>query len=58
MKILFIGSRLFDDAAWYAKKLGIETIVTESNNQAVNLDLADKVYIETDLKKKSSSEFF
>lgn len=45
MKILFIGSRLFDDAAWYAKKLGIETIVTESNNQAVNLDLADKVYI-------------
>ena len=45
MKILFIGSRLFDDAAWYAKKLGIETIVTESNDNAVNLDLADKVYI-------------
>lgn len=45
MKILFIGSRLFDDAAWYAKKLGIETIITESNDNAVNLDLADKVYI-------------
>lgn len=45
MKILFIGSRLFDDAAWYAKKLGIETIVTESNDKAVNLDLADKVYL-------------
>ena len=45
MKILFIGSRLFDDAAWYAKQLGIETIITESNENAVNLDLADKVYI-------------
>lgn len=45
MKILFVGSRLFDDAAWYAKKLGIETIVTESNDHAINLDLADKVYI-------------
>lgn len=45
MKILFIGSRLFDDAAWYAKKLGIETIITESNENAVNLNLADKHYI-------------
>ncbi len=45
MKILFIGSRLFDDAAWYAKKLGIETIITESNKNAENLDLADKQYI-------------
>lgn len=45
MKILFIGSRLFDDAAWYAKKHGIETIITESNKNAINLDLADKQYI-------------
>lgn len=45
MKILFIGSRLFDDASWYAKQLGIETIITESNENAENLDLADKHYI-------------
>ncbi|WP_323736666.1 ATP-grasp domain-containing protein [Methanosphaera sp. ISO3-F5] len=45
MKILFIGSRLFDDAAWYAKKHEIETIITESNEKAMNLDLADKKYI-------------
>ena len=45
MKILFIGSRLFDDVAWYTKQLGIETIITESNENAVNLDLADKHYI-------------
>ncbi|HIH36094.1 MAG TPA: ATP-grasp domain-containing protein [Methanosphaera sp.] len=45
MKILFIGSRLFDDAAWYAKRLGIETIITESNENAENLELADKHYI-------------
>lgn len=45
MKILFIGSRLFDDAVWYAKELGIETILTESNENAINLDLADKKYI-------------
>lgn len=45
MKILFIGSRLFDDAAWYAKESGIETIITESNENAINLDLADKHYI-------------
>lgn len=45
MKILFIGSRLFDDVAWYAKELGIETIITESNENAINLDLADKQYI-------------
>ena len=44
MKILFIGSRLLDDVSWYTKKLGIETIVTESNNNADNLELADKKY--------------
>lgn len=45
MKILFIGSRLFDDVAWYLKKLGIESIITESNENADNLSLADKQYI-------------
>ncbi len=45
MKLLFIGSRLFDDVAWYTKKLGIESIITESNENAENLDLADKQYI-------------
>ena len=45
MKILFIGSRLLDDVSWYTKELGIETIVTESNNNADNLELADKKYI-------------
>lgn len=45
VKILFIGSRLFDDVSWYAKEKGITTILTESNENAVNLDLADKHYI-------------
>ncbi len=45
MKILFIGSRLFDDVAWYLKKEGITSIITESNENALNLDLADKKYI-------------
>ncbi|RAP51540.1 MAG: carboxylate--amine ligase [Methanosphaera sp. rholeuAM270] len=45
MKILFIGSRLFDDVAWYAKDLSIETILTESNPNAINLELADKQYL-------------
>lgn len=45
MKILFIGSRLFDDIAYYLKEKGIQSIVTESNENAVNLDLADEVFI-------------
>ena len=45
MKILFIGSRLFDDVSWYTKQEGITTIITESNENAINLDLADKQYI-------------
>lgn len=45
MKILFIGSRLFDDVSWYAKQNDITTIITESNKNAINLDLADKQYI-------------
>lgn len=45
MKILFIGSRLFDDVSWYLKQENITSIVTESNKNALNLDLADKKYI-------------
>ena len=45
MKILFIGSRLFDDVDWYLKSEGITSIITESNENAANLDLADKKYI-------------
>jgi carbamoylphosphate synthase large subunit len=45
MKLLFIGARLFDDVALYTKKMGITTILTESNPQALNLDLADSHHI-------------
>lgn len=45
MKILFIGSRLFDDVAYYLKEKGIYSIITESNENADNLDLADEVFI-------------
>ena len=45
MKILFVGSRLYDDVDWYVKSKGIESILTESNNDAVNLDLPDQVFI-------------
>lgn len=45
MKILFVGARLFDDAALYAEKKGITTILTESNPQAANLELADRYHI-------------
>lgn len=47
MKILFIGSRLFDDVAWYLKQEEITSIITESNANANadNLELADKKYI-------------
>ncbi len=45
MKILFIGSRLFDDVSWYLKENNITSIITESNKNADNLELADKVYI-------------
>ena len=31
MKILFIGSRLYDDIDWYVKSKGIESVLTESN---------------------------
>lgn len=45
MKILFIGSRLFDDVSWYLKEERITSILTESNEKAENLNLADKKYI-------------
>ncbi|KZX16239.1 carbamoyl-phosphate synthase large chain [Methanobrevibacter cuticularis] len=45
MKILFIGARLFDDVAFYLEEKGIESIVTESNPNSPNLELADKSYI-------------
>ena len=45
MKILFIGSRLYDDIDWYVKSKGIESILTESNEDAINLDLPDQVFI-------------
>ena len=45
MKILFIGSRLYDDIGWYVKSKGIESILTESNEDAINLDLPDQVFI-------------
>ena len=45
MKILFIGSRLFDDVSWYLKQENITSIITESNENAINLDLADYNYI-------------
>ena len=45
MKILFIGSRLYDDVDFYVKKKGIESILTESNDKAINLDLPDQVFI-------------
>ena len=45
MKILFIGSRLYDDIDWYVKEKGIESVLTESNEEAINLDLPDQVFI-------------
>ena len=45
MKLLFIGSRLYDDINWYVKEKNIESILTESNEEAINLDLPDQVFI-------------
>ena len=45
MKLLFIGSRLYDDLDWYVRSKGIESILTESNEEAINLDLPDQVFI-------------
>ncbi|MBI5680457.1 MAG: ATP-grasp domain-containing protein [Methanobacterium sp.] len=45
MKILFIGARLFDDIALYAKKERITSVLTESNPDSKNLELADIQYV-------------
>lgn len=45
MKILFIGSRLFDDVSYYCKENNIISILTESNENAPNLEDAIKYYI-------------
>jgi len=45
MKILFIGARLFDDVDFYLKEKKIESIVTESNENSINLNLPDYKYI-------------
>lgn len=45
MKVLFIGSRLYDDLDWYVKSKDIESILTESNEEAINLDLPNQVFI-------------
>ncbi|MEA4957425.1 D-alanine--D-alanine ligase [bioreactor metagenome] len=45
MKILFIGARLFDDVDFYLKEKNIESVLTESNPKASNLNLADKYFI-------------
>jgi carbamoylphosphate synthase large subunit len=45
MRILFIGSRLFNDVAEYASAMGVTTILSESNPDAPNLELADSHHI-------------
>ena len=35
MKILFIGSRLYDDIDYYVRENGIESIITESLKQII-----------------------
>lgn len=45
MKILFIGARLFNEVAYFARSKGIDTILTESNPDSINLDLANEHHI-------------
>lgn len=45
MKILFIGARLFNEVADFTKSKGIDPILTESNPDSPNLDLADEHHI-------------
>lgn len=45
MKILFIGARLFDDVAIYTKKNSITSIISESDPNSSNLELADSYYV-------------
>lgn len=45
MKILFIGARLFDDVALYTRKNSITSVISESNPESPNLELADIFHI-------------
>jgi carbamoylphosphate synthase large subunit len=45
MKILFIGARLFDDVAPYVVEKGITSVLSESNPNSPNLEIADSVHI-------------
>jgi len=45
MKLLFIGARLFEDVALYTKRIGITSVLTESNPKSPNLGLADSYYL-------------
>jgi carbamoylphosphate synthase large subunit len=45
MKLLFIGARLFEDVALYTKRMGITSLLTESNPKSPNLDLADSCHL-------------
>ena len=45
MKILFIGARLFDDISFYLLEEGVKSILTESNKDSPNLELADNTFI-------------
>jgi carbamoylphosphate synthase large subunit len=45
MKLMFLGARLFEDVALYTKKQGITSVLTESNPDAPNKDLADVLHI-------------
>ncbi|HNR25943.1 MAG TPA: ATP-grasp domain-containing protein [Methanobacteriaceae archaeon] len=44
MKLMFIGSRLFEDVALYTKNKGITSVLTESNPDAPNQNLADVLH--------------
>ncbi|MGZ4857210.1 MAG: ATP-grasp domain-containing protein [Methanobacteriaceae archaeon] len=45
MKLLFIGARLFEDVALYTKRMGITSLLTESNPKSPNIDLADSYHL-------------
>lgn len=45
MKVLFVGSRLYNCVSDYVKNKGITSILSESNPNAINLDLPDKLYL-------------
>lgn len=45
MKLMFIGARLFEDVALYTKRMGINSVLTESNPNSLNLNLADSYHL-------------